>query len=57
MRYYLGMVEEDERMEDEIDGVMEEGIRKEDIWQEGNKKVGKKEMGDEIIEKLKEIQE
>ncbi|WP_114390007.1 3-isopropylmalate dehydrogenase [Notoacmeibacter marinus] len=55
LRYSFEMVEQADRLERAIAGVLDSGIRTGDIMAEGAKKVGTSEMGDAIIAKYREL--
>jgi 3-isopropylmalate dehydrogenase len=52
LRYSLGLTEEAEKVEEAVTKVLEAGYRTYDIMGEGRTKVGTKEMGDLIAEKV-----
>ena len=52
LRYSLDMADQAERIEKAVEKTLDEGYRTADIWTEGTKKVGTKEMGDRIIENM-----
>jgi 3-isopropylmalate dehydrogenase len=54
LRYSFGMVDEADKVEGAIAGVLDDGLRTADIWSEGTKKVGTKEMGAAILDAFKQ---
>ncbi|MBI2831401.1 MAG: 3-isopropylmalate dehydrogenase [Chloroflexi bacterium] len=52
LRYSLGLPKEAQAIEDAVDKVLEEGYRTYDIMSEGKTKVGTKEMGDLVAERV-----
>ncbi len=52
LRYSLGLIKEAQTIEDAVDGVLQQGYRTYDIMDEGKTKVGTKEMGDLIADKV-----
>jgi 3-isopropylmalate dehydrogenase len=52
LRYSLGLDKEADAVEKAMDDALEVGYRTYDIYSEGTKKVGTKEMGDAIAGKL-----
>ena len=52
LRYSLGLDREADAVEKAVDDALEAGYRTYDIYSEGTKKVGTKEMGDAIAGKL-----
>jgi 3-isopropylmalate dehydrogenase len=52
LHYSFGLVEEAMAVEDAVERVLEEGYRTYDIMVEGKTRVGTKEMGDLITEKV-----
>lgn len=52
LRYGLDMEEEAARIEQAVEKVLDQGYRTADIWTEGTKLVGTREMGDQILENL-----
>ncbi|WP_217947090.1 3-isopropylmalate dehydrogenase [Faecalibaculum rodentium] len=52
LRYGLDMEEEASRIEQAVEKVLDQGYRTADIWTEGTKLVGTREMGDRILENL-----
>ncbi len=52
LRYGLDMEEEAARIEQAVEKVLDQGYRTADIWTEGTKLVGTREMGDRILENL-----
>ncbi|MDA4630912.1 isocitrate/isopropylmalate family dehydrogenase, partial [Escherichia coli] len=55
LRYSFNMVEEADRLEAAIAGVLGDGIRTADIMSEGSSKVGTTQMGDAILAKFKAL--
>ncbi|MFC4624051.1 3-isopropylmalate dehydrogenase [Daeguia caeni] len=55
LRYSFNLIEEANRLEAAIAGVLDDGLRTADIWSEGTKKVGTSEMGDAILAKFKAL--
>jgi 3-isopropylmalate dehydrogenase len=53
LRYSFGMVEEADKLDAAIAGVLDKGLRTADIWSEGTEKVGTKEMGAAILESFR----
>jgi len=52
LRYTLNEVELADKIEKAVSKVLDQGIRTGDIWTEGTKKVGTKEMGDAVVAAL-----
>ena len=52
LRYSLGLIKEAQAVESAVDGVLHQGYRTYDIMDEGKMKVGTKEMGDLIADKV-----
>lgn len=52
LRYGLDMEKEAARIEKAVEKVLDQGYRTADIWTEGTKLVGTREMGDRILENL-----
>jgi 3-isopropylmalate dehydrogenase len=52
LRYSLGLLKEAQAVEDAVNGVLNQGYRTYDIMAEGKTKVGTKEMGDLIAERI-----
>ncbi|MGH6608870.1 MAG: 3-isopropylmalate dehydrogenase [Burkholderiaceae bacterium] len=52
LRYSLNRAEQAERIEDAVKRALASGLRTPDIWSEGTRKVGTREMGDAVIESL-----
>ena len=52
LRYSFDLTEEADAIEKAIEKVLADGFRTADIYTEGTKKVGTKEMGDEIISRI-----
>lgn len=52
LRYGLDMDKEASRIEKAVEKVLDQGYRTADIWTEGTKLVGTREMGDRILENL-----
>lgn len=52
LRYSFGLPEEADTIEKAVDKALQNGYRTTDIYTEGMKKVGTKEMGDRITEKI-----
>jgi len=52
LRYSLGRAEQAERIETAVKQVLASGLRTADIWSEGSKRVGTKEMGDAVAAAL-----
>jgi 3-isopropylmalate dehydrogenase len=52
LRYSLGLLKEAQAVEDAVNGVLNQGYRTYDIMAEGKTKVGTKEMGDLIVERI-----
>jgi 3-isopropylmalate dehydrogenase len=53
LRYSLGRVEQAERIETAVRRVLASGVRTADIWSEGTRRVGTKEMGDTVVAALR----
>ncbi len=53
LRYSFGLEKEAVAIEKAVDKVLDDGYRTADIWSEGTKKVGTKEMGDLIVANVK----
>lgn len=52
LRYSLDQAEAADRIEGAVRQVLSEGLRTSDIWSEGTKKVGTREMGDAVVAAL-----
>ncbi len=52
LRYTLNLPALAERVEKAVSTVLDQGLRTGDIWTEGTKKVGTKEMGDAVVQAL-----
>ena len=52
LRYSFGLSEEADAIEKAVDKALQDGYRTTDIYTEGMKKVGTKEMGDRIAERI-----
>ena len=52
LRYSFGLPEEADTIEKAVDKALQDGYRTADIYTEGTKKVGTKEMGDRIAERI-----
>lgn len=52
LRYSFGLPEEADAIEKAVDKALQDGYRTADIYTEGTKKVGTKEMGDRIAERI-----
>jgi 3-isopropylmalate dehydrogenase len=52
LRYTLNEPAHADRIEQAVSKVLDQGVRTGDIWTEGTKKVGTKEMGDAIVQAL-----
>ncbi|NIE57325.1 MULTISPECIES: 3-isopropylmalate dehydrogenase [unclassified Burkholderia] len=52
LRYSLDLHVAAERIEHAVKSVLEQGLRTADIWEEGTRKVGTREMGDAIVAAL-----
>jgi len=52
LRYSFGLIQEAQRVEAAVDGVLQESYRTYDIMEEGKTRVGTKEMGDLIAGKV-----
>jgi 3-isopropylmalate dehydrogenase len=55
LRYSFNLIDEADRLEAAIAGVLDDGLRTADIWSEGTNKVGTTEMGDAILAKFKAL--
>jgi len=55
LKYSFGMAQAHDLIEKAIEKVLEEGLRTPDIYSEGCRKVGTKEMTEAIIQKLEEL--
>jgi 3-isopropylmalate dehydrogenase len=53
LRYSLDRAEAAQRIEAAVQAVLEDGLRTGDIWSEGTRKVGTREMGDAVVARLK----
>jgi len=53
LRYSLDQAEAAQRIEAAVQAVLAEGLRTGDIWSEGTRKVGTREMGDAVLARLK----
>lgn len=53
LRYSLAQDEAARRIEAAVQGVLADGLRTGDIWSEGTRKVGTREMGDAVVAHLK----
>ncbi len=54
LRYSFGLEKEACAIDDAVFNVLEEGYRTPDIFSEGTQKIGTKEMGDQVVARLKE---
>ena len=52
LRYTLNQTEAADRIESAVRAVLEAGLRTADIWSEGTRKVGTREMGDAVVAAL-----
>ncbi len=52
LRYSLGRAGQADRIESAVKRVLAQGLRTADIWSEGTRKVGTKEMGDAVVAAL-----
>jgi 3-isopropylmalate dehydrogenase len=52
LRYSLGQAPAADRIEGAVKAVLAAGLRTADIWSEGTKKVGTREMGDAVVAAL-----
>ena len=52
LRYSLNRAEQADRIEAAVRDVLGQGLRTADIWSEGTKKVGTKDMGDAVVAAL-----
>ncbi len=52
LRYSLNRAEQADRIEAAVRKVLGQGLRTADIWSEGTKKVGTKDMGDAVVAAL-----
>ncbi|MGE5338203.1 MAG: 3-isopropylmalate dehydrogenase [Gemmatimonadota bacterium] len=52
LRYSLGRAEQADRIEGAVKRALAQGLRTADIWSEGTRKVGTKEMGDAVVAAL-----
>lgn len=53
LRYSLAQDEAARRIEAAVQGTLADGLRTGDIWSEGTRKVGTREMGDAVVARLK----
>ena len=53
LRYSLDQAEAAQRIEAAVQAVLADGLRTGDIWSEGTRKVGTREMGDAVVARLK----
>jgi len=53
LRYSLGQPEAADRIEAAVRAVLADGLRTADIWSEGTRKVGTREMGDAVVAALR----
>ena len=53
LRYSLNRVEQAERVESAVKRALASGVRTPDIWSQGTRKVGTREMGDSVIAALR----
>ena len=53
LRYSFNMAKEADAIESAVNAVLDEGYRTGDIYEEGTKKVGCREMGDLVAERIK----
>ena len=53
LRYSLDQAEAAQRIEAAVHAVLADGLRTGDIWSEGTRKVGTREMGDAVVARLK----
>jgi 3-isopropylmalate dehydrogenase len=49
LRYSLAQPESADRIESAVQAVLSAGLRTGDIWNEGTRKVGTREMGDAVV--------
>jgi len=54
LRYSLQNAEAADRVESAVQQVLASGLRTPDIWSEGTRKVGTREMGDAVVAALRE---
>jgi 3-isopropylmalate dehydrogenase len=52
LRYTLNQAEAADRIENAVQAVLEAGLRTGDIWCEGTRRVGTREMGDAVVAAL-----
>ena len=52
LRFSLNQPEAADRIESAVKQVLAPGLRTADIWSEGTKKVGTREMGDAVVARL-----
>jgi 3-isopropylmalate dehydrogenase len=52
LRYSLGLDSAAQLIEDAVDKTLSDGYRTYDIWSEGKTKVGTKEMGDQVAQRV-----
>jgi 3-isopropylmalate dehydrogenase len=52
LRYSLNRAEQADRIETAVRKVLGQGLRTADIWSEGTRKVGTKDMGDAVVAAL-----
>jgi 3-isopropylmalate dehydrogenase len=52
LRYSLNQVQAADRIESAVSAVLSQGLRTADIWSEGTKRVGTREMGDAVVAAL-----
>ena len=55
LRYSFGMAREADMLEQAIANTLGKGLRTADIWSEGTKKVGTKEMGAAILDEMRAL--
>ncbi|MBQ1764335.1 MAG: 3-isopropylmalate dehydrogenase, partial [Aquincola sp.] len=53
LRFSLNQPQAADRIESAVSAVLSAGLRTPDIWSEGTKKVGTREMGDAVVEAIK----
>jgi 3-isopropylmalate dehydrogenase len=52
LRYSLGQPEAADRIEQAVKAVLSAGLRTPDIWSDGTRKVGTRQMGDAVVAAL-----
>jgi 3-isopropylmalate dehydrogenase len=55
LRYSFGQVEAANAIEQAVSNVLDQGLRTGDIWAEGCQKVGTREMGDAVVDALRNL--